>query len=418
MRRFLLSLCTCLAAITLHAQKDCGYQPYQQKALAEDPAMASRLQQIENFIQYKTEQRITVHGSTIPGVPEQINIPVVVHVLYNSADQNLPEARILAQIAALNKDFNASNDDISKVPAYFSEYVANSTGIRFTLAKIDPAGKATNGIVRKKTSIGMFGLDDRAKYSNAGGDNAWDASRYLNIWVCNTVGGLLGYSSLPGCLSEKDGIVINTTVFGNFAGGTVYNKGRTLTHEVGHWLGLRHIWGDASCGDDKVADTPPQRNANRGCPSGEKTTCGNAAHGDMYMNYMDLTDDGCMFMFTSGQRERMRSLFAAGGPRNVLLPSNALTGTPLPDEPGVPASFVKAINVYPNPASSVLQVSIAETDNHSNKNVVVYNHLGQVVTTQRLTGINTTINISQLQQGNYYLKITGSSHGMIKFMKL
>ena len=261
MRRFLLLVCTSLAASTVYAQKECSQLPYQQKALTEDPAMASRVQQIENFIQSKIQQSgVTVNGST-PVAPQQINIPVVVHSLYNSADQNLSEARILAQIASLNKDFAASNDDISKITAYFSEYVANSTGIRFALAKIDPAGKATNGIVRKKTSIGMYGLDDRAKYSNAGGNNAWDASRYLNIWVCDLSSTTIGYAQFPGGPANTDGVVCDYFYFGRFGSAHApYNLGRTATHEIGHWLNCYHIWGDDGTGcNGSNVDYAPSR---------------------------------------------------------------------------------------------------------------------------------------------------------------
>jgi hypothetical protein len=135
---------------------------------------------------------------------------------------------------------------------------------------------------------------------------------------------VLGYSSLPGGPADKDGIVISSMVFGTFNTISPFNKGRTATHEIGHWLNLKHIWGDGFCGDDKVDDTPNQESANRGCPGGEKITCGTSAHGDMYMNFMDLTDDACMYMFTLGQKERMRALFAQGGPRNSLVTSKAL----------------------------------------------------------------------------------------------
>ena len=130
-------------------------------------------------------------------------------------------------------------------------------------------------------------------------------------------------------------------------------------HEIGHWLNLRHIWGDANCGDDKVDDTPTQQGPNRGCTSGEKLTCGSTAHGDMYMNYMDFSDDACMYMFTKGQRQRMRVLFEAGGPRNSLLFSNGLAGEGLQTDPGTSTGQqVMNLSLYPNPAVNMITVQL------------------------------------------------------------
>ena len=141
----------------------------------------------------------------------------------------------------------------------------------------------------------------------------WDATKYLNLWACSLSGGVLGYAQFPGGSTATDGVVILNSAFGNTATGP-YNKGRTATHEVGHWLNLRHIWGDdggACTGSDLVSDTPNQGAENYGCPLATKASCSNG--GDMFMNYMDYTDDACMFMFSAGQKARMQATVVSGG---------------------------------------------------------------------------------------------------------
>ncbi len=257
-----------------------------------------------------------------------VNIPVVVHVLYNSTAQNISDAQIKSQIDVLNEDFQKLNADKTLVPSAFSSLAANCN-ISFCLASKDPNGNTTSGIVRKATSTTSFIDDDKVKSSTTGGDNAWNSTKYLNLWVCNLGGGLLGYAQFPGGPTATDGVVILYTAFGRTGNVTSpYNKGRTTTHEVGHWLNLRHIWGDANCGSDLVNDTPTQQTSNYGCPTYPHITCTN--NGDMSMNYMDYVDDACMYMFSSGQSSRMNALFASNGARVGLVTSTgcgASTGT-------------------------------------------------------------------------------------------
>jgi len=151
--------------------------------------------------------------------------------------------------------------------------------------------------------------------------------------VCDISGGTLGYAQFPGGSASTDGVVCDYQYFGTNGTATApFNKGRTATHEVGHWLNLRHIWGDdgTGCtGSDQVTDTPNAAGPNYGCPAFPTVTCSNGPNGDMFMNYMDYTDDACMFMFSSGQVSRMQALFATGGARASLLTSNGCS-TPTP----------------------------------------------------------------------------------------
>lgn len=247
-----------------------------------------------------------------------VNIPVVVHVVYNTSAQNISDAQIISQIDVLNEDFRKMNADKVKVPSAFTS-VAADCNISFCLAKKDPNGNSTTGIIRKSTTTTAF-TDDKVKSSTTGGSTAWNTSKYLNIWVCNLGGGLLGYAQFPGGPASTDGVVMLYTAFGRVGNvNAPYNKGRTGTHEVGHWLNLRHIWGDASCGSDLVNDTPTQQTSNYGCPVYPKATCSN--NGDMSMNYMDYVDDACMYMFTTGQASRMNALFSSTGARYSLVSS-------------------------------------------------------------------------------------------------
>ncbi len=245
-------------------------------------------------------------------------IPVVVHVIHKTAEENISDAQIKSQIAVLNADYSAKNSDKSKVPAVWKGLVGDA-GVQFRLATADPKGNATTGITRTQTIVAEFGDNDAMKFRSRGGADAWPSKKYLNIWVCTLGGGLLGYAQFPGMPARTDGVVILNTAFGT--SGTAaepFNLGRTATHEVGHWLNLRHIWGDTNdcTGSDQVEDTPKAQTANTGKPTFPNVTCMNAPNGDMFMNYMDYVDDDSMYMFTSGQVARMRATLT--GPRKTF----------------------------------------------------------------------------------------------------
>lgn len=309
-----------VAPVSAQQMRNCGTTEYHQHQLAMDPSLADRQADIETF----TKKYVETHTGQEKVV---VTIPVVFHVVYNTSAQNISDALIYAQLDQLNKDYARLNSDAGNTPAAFQGVAAN-TQIQFCLAQRDPNGAATTGIVRKSTTTTSFSSNDAVKYSAQGGDNAWDATKYLNLWVCNLGGGLLGYAQFPGGAAATDGVVILYSSVGSLSvpgSATPYNYGRTATHEVGHWLNLRHIWGDANCGNDLVSDTPTQQTSNYGCPTFPHTTCSNGANGDMFMNYMDYTDDGCMNMFTTGQSARMAALFATGGARVGLLTSLGCT---------------------------------------------------------------------------------------------
>ncbi|BCY29174.1 zinc metalloprotease [Flavobacterium okayamense] len=285
-------------ANTLAKERHCASHDVLEMQLKEDPGFAQKIADIESF----TENAILQGKAANMGT---ITIPVVVNVLYRTSSENISQSQIQSQIDALNKDFNAANNDFNQVPAIFSGVKAN-VGVTFVL----------DAVKRKQTSKSSWGTRDAMKKTKRGGINPTSPNTKLNIWVCTIGGGILGYAQFPGGSSSTDGVVIDSRYFGTTGTATApFNKGRTATHEVGHWMNLRHIWGDTNCGNDFVIDTPTHNTANYGCPSyPHYSTCsGNPV--EMTMNYMDYTDDACMYMFSEGQKNRMLAVFAPGGPR-------------------------------------------------------------------------------------------------------
>lgn len=291
----------------------CATMDVHRRLLYENPAYALARDNIENMTLLYQE------GRGMAGRAGMTRIPVVVHVVWNTAAQNISDAQIASQIDVLNRDFRRSNSDVEATPAPFLPFTADAR-VEFALATSDPHGAATTGIERRQTGVSAFGADDGVKSQASGGLDAWPAASYLNIWVCQLGGGLLGYAQFPGGPIETDGVVILQSAFGTI--GTAappFHLGRTATHEVGHWLNLNHIWGDdgTGCsGTDNVDDTPNQGGANSGQPAFPQVSCNNGPHGAMFMNYMDYVDDTAMVMFTAGQVTRMQACL--DGPRAAI----------------------------------------------------------------------------------------------------
>ncbi len=341
-----------LLALNAQTKRICASQDVYLQQIASNPAFAKKQQEIEAFT-----QRFIQHGGSRGSEATQrgttvYTIPVVVHVVWNTAVQNISDAQVQSQIDVLNKDYQLLNADSVKNPAVFKPLEADIK-VQFCLAKQDPAGKASTGIVRVQTTKTSFSTNDAVKYTSKGGDDAWDASKYLNLWVCKIGRDVLGYAQFPGGAPATDGVVILYSSFG-ITSATPYNLGRTATHEVGHWLNLRHIWGDdgSKCtGSDQVDDTPNQASENYGKPAFPHVTCSNGPNGDMFMNYMDYVDDDAMHMFTLDQKDRMWAVLQAGGARASLTSSQGCSapggGTTCTDtyEPNNAKNNAKAIAV-------------------------------------------------------------------------
>ncbi|MDD5152010.1 MAG: zinc metalloprotease [Flavobacterium sp.] len=263
-----------------------------------------------------------------------ITIPVVVHVIHSGqaigVAPNITDAQVESQITVMNQDYRK----LFGSPGYNTNPVGADTQIQFELAKVDPNGNPTNGIDRLsfcQSSWSDVDIDAILKPATI-----WDPTQYMNMWSVEfTDNTLLGYAQFPdgsglggldvsGGNANSDGVVSNYDVFGSldydttpstFLLNATYNKGRTMSHEVGHWLGLRHIWGDSACGDDFCADTPKAHDANYGCPS--VLDCDNVGN-EMVENYMDYTDDACMNIFTQNQKDRMVVIMNNAARRSTL----------------------------------------------------------------------------------------------------
>ena len=294
-------------------RRKCGAMEVHERLSEEYASYRANQLRIDEF----TERALRT-GEAQKAMRRLITIPVVVHVVWKKPEENISDAQIKSQITVLNKDFRGTNPDKSKAPPVWSALVANAN-LKFELAKKDPAGQKSTGITRTQTTRGSFGTANDVKKTSKGGADAWPSDKYLNLWVCNLAENLLGYAQFPGGPAATDGVVILYTAFGTTGvAATPFNLGRTATHEIGHWLNLRHIWGDRNdCGGtDFVTDTPNAQLPNTGKPTFPHVTCNNGPNGDMFMNYMDYVDDDTMFMFTPGQVVRMNATLA--GPRRKV----------------------------------------------------------------------------------------------------
>ncbi|WP_166437116.1 M43 family zinc metalloprotease [Niastella caeni] len=307
----------------------CATMEVLKNSLEKDEALKERFEKDMLRIQQLAVERENNPQAREMATP--VYIPVVFHIVLPDPAM-VTDKMIEDQLKVLNTDFAGMNADSVNIPAAFKPLFGKSK-IQFVLAKRTPGNLPTNGIERIVTTQTSFSAaNNNVKHAATGGANAWNSSRFLNIWVCNLAGGVLGYSTFPTSASAAEqGIVIYDVTLpgGSLAG---YNDGRTLTHEAGHFFFLYHIWGDddgACNGSDGVSDTPNQADASAGCHTGVvKDACNNTAAGIMYQNYMDYSSDGCMAMFTLLQVARMET--ALTNFRSSLTTSNGAI-SPLKD---------------------------------------------------------------------------------------
>jgi hypothetical protein len=388
------------------------------------------------FVTMYDQSKGTLNGSR-DGV---LTIPVVFHVVHNTAEQNLPDSVLLSQLQILNEDFRRQNADAVDTRDIFMP-VAADTEIEFRLATIDPNGNPTNGITRTHTTrtgftLNIFSNDntlDEVKRSADGGKDAWDPTRYLNIWICNItptfLGQVMGMAYPPSGLHnwptgqeapqvQVDGVVVHYPTVGannpqHMADNVAYNNlGRTMVHEVGHYLGLRHIWGDEMFADpcsedDGIDDTPRSGGADNNACNLNANTCGAGQPDDlpdMIENYMEYTRDNCYNMFTNGQKEHMR--WVLQNRREGLLTGEVL---------GMNTHHVQSVKLelWPNPSTHTLQV---KTDMRVDAVYTITNVLGEVVEKGLLN--RNSLDVSHFPTGMYVLTVQNRfQKGSQRFVK-
>lgn len=329
-----------------------------------------------------------------------ITIPVVVHVVYSSEQQNITDEQIHSQIDALNRDFRIQNDDLIDVDPDFSDLITDAE-IEFKLASIDAEGFSTSGITRTSTSHGPFGNADIYS-TDKGGKDLWGTNEYLNVWVCDLAPGRLGQSSVPSIIDEQDGIVIDYLNFGTIDVDDEYAFGRTAVHEVGHWLGLLHLQGlTSSCSDDDgIDDTPNQLTDYTSCNI-NRDDCGTK---DMMQNFMQSGADVCLLFFTEGQVIKMNKVLAN---ERLELVENADNVLSIQDF----ARIEKRVIVYPNPTENQeLSIHLPEGEEYQ---IVLKSLAGQVVLEQYVIG-SEKIAVEDLDQGVYVLLASSNSRTWVQ----
>ncbi|MBE4951309.1 zinc metalloprotease [Chryseobacterium culicis] len=302
-------------AIAGALKRSCPSEELRAQMLQKNPSLRLKAEEIEartqNFVNDLKVGKVLADGT--------VEIPVVFNVIYNTSAQNVSDARIAEQIAVLNADYGATNSDINKIPSAFQPVAAGDVKIRFKLV-------ATNRKQNSKT--GWKSNLEEMKKASTGGIDATDVNKNMNIWVVNSIldengqAGTLGYAYYPENAGQwYDGLVIGYQYIGKTGASAPFNLGRTVTHEVGHYLNLPHLWGssDAGCQTDYSNDTPVSPGPNYGNPTYPlNRVCGGVSRSQMFMNYMDYVDDKSMVMFSANQKTRMQAVVAASGPRSGL----------------------------------------------------------------------------------------------------
>ncbi len=423
----------------------CGYDYEIQKIMQRYPQFAANQKKLYDeahqlFAEMNSSKRRIIADT------EYYEIPVVFHVIYNTGAQNISTNLILSQMNELNLDFRKLNSDTGRIRNIFKPLAAD-VRIQFVLATTDPNGNVTTGITRTATSKTTFATNTSGQYTEdmkssfSGGESAWDPTRYLNIWICNMeypnyVGITYGFATPPtgapnwgqfptatrDSTDVTSGIVLHYKIVGknNPLAPSTLKEGNTTTHEVGHYLGLRHIWGDAlnpsaqGCNvDDGIFDTPNARDKNFGCGNVNLNTCTDASNDkpDMTENYMDYTLDGCAAMFTIEQAFMMRFVLQNF---RTSLPARFITYDTLVDPDN-------SVYLYPNPnrIGQPTSIQINSTSGNKDFKVEVFDATGKRVISQMLiSNKKHEFDLSPFTSLVYYLRITNPEGKVINKQKL
>lgn len=416
MRKIVLLLAATSLFITVNSQiKDrCGSTEMIRQEMAANPAYAKKVEELlKNKGNYsRNNQKGKPDNPGKPPAPRSITIPVIVHVLYSTPEQNISDAQVQSQIDVLNEDYSATNSDYNKYDAGYSR-VKGDLDIQFCLRQV----------IHKQSTHKSFS-GNNMKFTQKGGSDAVDPMHALNIWVCDIGKKLLGFAYYPGAPLDISGVVCHTNAFGRGAQYnlfTNYDLGRTMTHEVGHSLGLAHIWGDNTCGSDEVDDTPLHNTANFGCPEqGHLSTCTGTPL-EMWMNYMDYTDDRCMYFFTDGQGARASFFIdtdpqlssivnsACGTTRQV---SNDITTITNPVNGPSRMRLENGFSLYPTITTGPLTISLNNLTGNKAE-IMIYSQTGALMRKQQINLTGKTIDqidVSRLGNGVYFLQLNNGAY--------
>ncbi|MES2797589.1 MAG: M43 family zinc metalloprotease [Bacteroidota bacterium] len=376
----------------------------------------------QSINQYLVHKRAS--NSRKSAINELIRIPVVVHVIHNnltntiggSKNSNISAEQIKSQIEVLNEDYRKKPNS----PGFNSNPIGVDMDIEFFLAELDPDGNPTTGITRtfnEKSTFDPFNNDDQALLSEL---SYWPSDCYLNIWTTALSNNYLGFSQFPSAPNfdgldtesdEKvDGVYIDFKYFGRKTGAIsskYYKFGRTTTHEIGHWLGLIHTWGDENCGDDYVDDTPESEGPNLTVVCTELfSRCSGTRTRNMIENYLDYTVDSCMNVFTIGQKERVKAVFELSPRRKKLV--ECVTS--------LPESEQLDLQITPNPVTDYLKGNLL-LKGTADAEIIVFDRIGNEIARQFFQDKRSfvfSIPIYDLPRGVYLIKAIAQGQTVTK----
>lgn len=397
MKRLLLSVLFFYGCFSGFSQRTCAFEQKLTDAFQDDPSAQERFIQRRQMLDSLAFQAQISAFATSAQPAEVKTVKVVFHVLYKNATQNISDAQINSQLAVLNSDFRRLNTDYNTVvPLHFKGFSADLE-LQFVKATMDPNGNATTGITRKSVASGF---DFYNNYYTAQGQPAWNPDHYLNIWIGDfgPTSNVLGFAldPLQYAGEPEDGLVISYRYFGTMGTAEApFNKGRTATHELGHYFGLLHPWGvNFACGtpgnNDGADDVPATNSPYTGCPNYPTNlhSCVNTTHGSMFMNFMDYVNDACMAMFSANQKTITQNIIT--GVRASLFldsPDFRLDGT---------------IAVFPNPASGKVTVKSPTVLERAE----VYDVSGRMIEEIGFSGSEeNTFDVSHWPAGTYFIRL-------------
>jgi hypothetical protein len=391
-----------------YSQRSCATDKMHSERAIQNPELYKQQEEYKQNLQSIIEAR---KSARLSGTNDLYIIPVVVHVVYHTSathETNISDAQVISQITVLNEDFRK----MANTRGANSNPIGADINLEFRLATVDPDGNPSSGIVRVLNSTTSWGADYNSEVTLKA-LSYWPSDKYLNLWVCSMGGGYLGYSQYPvgytsssisgpeGGANEIDGVVIDYRAFGRMgtAGNspnTLYKYGRTSTHEIGHWLGLVHIWGEgAGCGTDYVSDTPDDAGANMDSDCNDQSDCdGDGTFiQDMTPNYLDYSPDVCMNIFTLGQKERMRTVLETAPRRKALV------------------SQITSIKDSSVPLNNNYQAFLEQVDNVSCQ---LFDIMGKQIFQIQLQGNSKTLPLENLTTGLYILRAQGDNKEFVQ----